>query len=85
MKKTGKITKGILLLTLFLGWGLFANAQMGDPPLPPGGGHNQNNNQPPGGGAPIGSGVAILLGLGAAYGGRKVYSHWQQQEETIEE
>lgn len=29
--------------------------------------------QPIGGGAPIGGGLFILLGLGAAYGGKKVY------------
>lgn len=34
-----------------------------DPPLPPGG-HGLTGNQP---GAPLGSGVAVLLGLGAAY------------------
>ncbi len=28
----------------------------------------------PGGGAPIGGGLFILLGLGAAYGSKKVYS-----------
>ncbi len=30
-----------------------------------------------GGSAPIGSGIAILLSLGAAYGGRKVYKAWK--------
>ena len=34
-----------------------------DPPLPPGE-HGLTGNQP---GAPLGSGVAVLLGLGAAY------------------
>jgi len=46
------------------------------PPPPPGGasgtGHNSGNSQ--GGSAPIGGGLFILLGLGAAYGGRKVYN-----------
>ncbi|MBG0781446.1 MAG: hypothetical protein H0S84_04185 [Bacteroidales bacterium] len=37
-----------------------------------------------GGGAPIGSGIAILLTLGAAYGGRKVYQYWQSQKEELE-
>ena len=36
---------------------------------PPPGDHGQDENQP----APIGSGLVILLGLGAAYGGKKVY------------
>ena len=30
--------------------------------------------QPIGGGAPVGGGLFILLGLGAAYGGKKVYN-----------
>ncbi len=44
-----------------------------DPPPPPQGGHGQSGNQPPGGGAPVGSGLVILLSLGAAYGGLKMY------------
>lgn len=43
------------------------------PPPPPSGGHGATGNQPAGNGAPIGSGLFILLGLGAAYGGKKVY------------
>jgi hypothetical protein len=34
-----------------------------------------------GGGAPIGSGLAILLALGAAYGGKKVYDFRKKLEE----
>jgi len=45
------------------------SAQNNDPSRDgPGGG-----DQPPGGGAPIGGGLFILLGLGAAYGGKKLY------------
>jgi len=83
MKKIEKATKEILLLSLFLGWSFIALAQ--GPPQPPGNGHGQTGNQPPGGGAPIGGGLAILLSLGAAYGGRKVYCFWQQQKEDLEE
>jgi len=83
MKKIEKIIKGMLLLTLFLGWGLVANAQSGPPP-PPSGGHGGSTNQS-GGHAPIGGGLAILLSLGAAYGGRKVYKYWQTQKEGLEE
>ena len=46
------------------------------PPPPPGGGSNTQSsklNGNGGGGAPIGSGLFILLGLGVAYGGRKLY------------
>lgn len=43
-----------------------------DPPPPPNptGG---NTGNPLGGGAPVGSGLAILLALGAGYGIRKIY------------
>lgn len=41
-------------------------------PLPPEDGHGLEGDQP-GGGAPIGSGIFILMGLGALYGGKKVY------------
>lgn len=44
----------------------------GDPPPPPSG-HGQMGNQPPGGGAAIGSGVLILVLLGAGYGAKKWY------------
>lgn len=53
--------------------GVMANGYaQGTPPPPPGGGHGQTGNQP-GGNAPIGSGVAIMLALGAAWAGKKVY------------
>ena len=45
------------------------------PPPPPAAGHGESGNQPPGGGAPIGSGLFILLSLGAAYGGKKIYKY----------
>ncbi|MBE0637760.1 MAG: hypothetical protein IH598_04510 [Bacteroidales bacterium] len=44
-----------------------------DPPPPPGGHGLEGNQTPPGGGTPVGSGLVILLTLGAAYGGKKVY------------
>ncbi len=40
------------------------------PPPPPD--HGQTGNQS-GGNAPIGGGLFILIGLGAAYGGKKLY------------
>ena len=47
-------------------------------PPPPGNGHGQNSNQS-GGGAPVGSGLFILLGLGAVYGGKKIYSRHKKE------
>ncbi len=52
-----------------------ANTTMAQgPPPPPGGSSNTGSNQL-GGAAPIGGGLFILLGLGAAYGGRKLYQN----------
>ena len=53
------------------------------PPEPPG--DPGTGGGPVGGNAPIGGGIAILLSLGAAYGGRKVYRYWQDQKDKLEE
>ena len=74
--------KNIIKLMLIAGiaFTTFAvNAQ--SPPPPPAGGHGQTGNQPNGGGAPIGSGLAILLALGAGYGGKKLYDARKKLEE----
>ncbi len=81
MKNIAKLAKITLILTLFMGWGMVAMAQA--PPPPPGGGHGSPNNQGPGGGAPIGGGIAILLSMGAAWGGRKVYQAYQNKEQHV--
>jgi len=38
-----------------------------------------------GGGAPIGGGLGILLAMGVAYGGKKLYSLYSDDKETLEE
>ena len=53
---------------IFLSAGLMAQTGPPDPP----GGHGGSDDVP-GGNAPIGGGLIILLGLGAAYGGKKVF------------
>lgn len=60
------IKKSILatLPALFL-----VTAAIAQPPPPDN--HGQDDNQPA---APIGSGLAILMALGAAYGAKKVYN-----------
>jgi hypothetical protein len=67
----------VFILTSALSYNGFAQG----PPPPPGGsfggqhtggGHGQGGNFGPAG-APIGGGLEILLLLGAAYAGRKVY------------
>ena len=74
MKKIKNIIR-IAIVVLFVSVAYTVSAQDGPPP-PPGGGSNTSgaggNNL--GGNAPIGGGLFVLLGLGAAYGGRKLYS-----------
>jgi hypothetical protein len=56
---------GITLLTI--------NLSAQTPPPPNGGDNPGSGNTPVGGGAPVAGGIGILLVLGAAYGGKKVY------------
>ena len=71
--------KKIFLLIIVLFITVIAFAQ--DPPPPPG--ENPSRDTPLGGGAPIGSGLLILLGLGAAYGGFKGYKFYQKKKESL--
>jgi len=61
---TGLLIAGATMLT--------TTTNADNPPPPPG--HGETGNVP-GGGSPIGSGLFILLGLGAAYGGKKFYNY----------
>jgi hypothetical protein len=72
--------KQILFLAIIILASLQLSAQ--GPPPPPG--DPSSGGEIVGGGAPIGSGIAILLSLGAAYCGRKVYKYWQDQKEELE-
>ena len=49
------------------------------PPNP--GGTPVGGEDPLGGGAPIGGGTFILIALGAAYGGEKIYNYRKKEEE----
>ncbi len=64
MKKVKFILVAVFFL--FLSLGLMAQP---DPP----GDHGSGDDEAPGGGAAIGGGLFVLLGLGVAYGGRKLY------------
>ena len=75
----------ILILILAIAWlGIpRVMAQQAQTVPPPPDTHGATDNQAPsGGGAPIGGGLFILLGLGAAYGGKKLYD---SRKESLEE
>jgi len=63
------IIKTLLVISFLSALPLFSIGQSTDPGDPGG----DPVGPPVGGGAPIGGGLFILLGLGAAYGGKKVY------------
>jgi hypothetical protein len=75
----------IIHLIAVVGFAMIGNGLLAQVPPPPPGGHGQGGNQPAGGGAPIGSGIGILLALGAAYGGKKIYQAWKTREEQLED
>lgn len=66
------ILKSILVSFVFAVVFLIAAPVQADPPGMPGQ-HGESGDQPPGGGAPIASGLAILIGMGGAYAGKKIY------------
>ena len=73
MKKVKIIFTGLIIL--FLSFGVMAQSGPPDPP----GGHGEPGDQPPSGAA-VGGGLFMLLGLGVAYGGKKVYAIMKQKE-----
>lgn len=75
MKKKSIVIALVIFLTLNI------NQLMAQAPPPPPPDHGTTGNQN-GGNAPVGSGVLILLGLGAIYGGKKVYD---VRKEKLEE
>jgi hypothetical protein len=76
MKKIYKKTAIGLIFGLLFGISAITIAQ---PAPPPPGNHGMDGNQ--GGAAPIGSGLAILLTMGAAYGGKKIFDARKRLEE----
>jgi hypothetical protein len=67
-----------LTFGLIFGFSIVGYAQPPDPPS----GHGYGGDSPPGGGAaPVGSGIVMLLTLGAAYGSRKLHTAWNRREE----
>ena len=71
----------IIKTLIFCGLFTFSLGLMAQVPPPPPAEHGLTGNKDPGGGAPIGSGIGILLSLGAAYGGKKIYKVWKTKDE----
>ena len=75
-------TKTLILTVLIALFSMTTNytfAQVPDPPS----NHGSDGNQQSGNRAPIGGGLFILLGLGAAYGGIKGYKFYQKKKESL--
>lgn len=62
---------------------LFGYCLMAQQPPPPPINPSNNGNGPVGGGAPIDGGLGILLGLGAAYSGVKIYKSSRKREKGL--
>ncbi len=74
MKTYIKAAAALFTITL-----LTINISAQTPPPPNGnGGAPSGGNTPVGGGAPIAGGIGILLALGAAYGGKKVWDYFKK-------
>jgi len=74
-----KIRKTIIIFALLLSTASFAQlSEPGD-----GAGGVGGAPGPVGGGAPIGSGLVLLMSLGAAYGGRKVLTNNSLEEDVL--
>jgi hypothetical protein len=69
-----KLIQIVLVSGFFVALPLLTMAQT--PPPPNGGSTPGSGNTPVGGGAPIDGGITMLLILGAAYGGRKIFRKW---------
>lgn len=76
-----KIITSIILMCFFFMLSFVVMAQDG-PPDP--GGDPGTGGDPIGGGAPIGGGTLILIGLGAAYAVKKVYTLYKDNQEELE-
>ncbi|MCF8337749.1 MAG: hypothetical protein K9I74_07160 [Bacteroidales bacterium] len=88
MRINRQIIKTILLALVlaFLTFKIHAQGKGTAPPPPPGGSSgSQNTENNSNGSAPIGSGIIILLSLGAAYGGKKVYDYRRKLKNEMEE
>ena len=74
-----------IILTSFFFTLSFVLTAVETEPGDPGGDPNPGGEDPLGGGAPIGGGTLVLIGLGAVYGGKKVYNLYKDNQEELED
>lgn len=77
------IKRGILLSAILLSL-FITSVVLADPPGPPGGNPTGGGGGTPVG-APIDGGLSILLAMGAAYGGKKLYQARKEKHEDEQE
>ncbi|MCF8334801.1 MAG: hypothetical protein K9I47_11680 [Bacteroidales bacterium] len=77
MKKITNIIAALLITTLPL-------ISFGQDVPPPPESHGETTDQAPRG-APIGGGVAMLIAMGAAYGGKKYYDYRKKLKNEMED
>ena len=75
-----KIIFNLLVISFLILVPVFAATASAPPPPPPGGGPGAGD-APIGGTAPLGSGIVMLLTMGAAYGAKKVYDARKKLQE----
>lgn len=68
-----KIIRSIIVVIILIATPVFISNSFADAPPDPGSGGPGGGDLPVGGGAPLGSGLVILLVLGATYGSKKTY------------
>ncbi|MCF8231537.1 MAG: hypothetical protein K9J27_05050 [Bacteroidales bacterium] len=81
MKKLRKI----FIITVFVLISGTITSQTTEPPDPPGNPTGSGDTPVGGEGAPIGGGIALLLAMGAAYGGKKYYDYRKKIRNEINE
>ena len=79
---TNMKTKTFILTVLIAIFSIMTTCVFAQVPDPPSN-HGSDGNQQSGNRAPIGGGLFILLGLGAAYGGVKGYKFYQKRKESL--
>ncbi|MHC1776467.1 MAG: hypothetical protein AB9834_13775 [Lentimicrobium sp.] len=77
MKRKIKLVLITLAMLLFVG--LSVGVAQGPPPPPAE--HGMSGNKEPGKGAPIGTGIALMTGLFAAYGAKRAWDARKKLEE----